>query len=117
MGRLILFTTAAQISEEERAREDYATPDECKQNVLDGIEDEIRRLKALHKRRVSGESQQNEIERLRRNVPESPGLDRVLRYEASLERAFDRTLGQLERLQRLRLGQPVAPRLDVTISG
>ena len=34
-------------------------------------------------------------------------LDYLLRYEASLERNFDRTLGQLERLQRMRLGHPV----------
>jgi hypothetical protein len=36
--------------------------------------------------------------------------------EASLERAFDRTLNQLDRVQRFRLGQPVA-RLDLSISG
>ncbi len=43
-------------------------------------------------------------------------LDRLLRYEASLERAFDRTLNQLERLQRMRHGQPVPPRIDFTVS-
>jgi len=48
-----------------------------------------------------------------RNVPDGPGLDRLLRYEASLERSFDRTLSQLERLQRMRLGQPVLPKLEV----
>jgi hypothetical protein len=112
----VWFETA-QSSEEERLREGFATPEECKQNVLDEIDDEIRRLKAAHKKRITLESQHNEIELLRGKVPDSPWLDRVLRYEASLERAFDRTLGQLERLRRLRLGQPVAPRVDVTISG
>lgn len=111
----VWFDTS-QCSEEERVREGFATPEECKQNALDEIDDEIRRLKASHKKRITLESQQNEIELLRRKVPDSPWLDRVLRYEASLERAFDRTLGQLERIRRLRLGQPVAPRLDVTIS-
>ncbi len=38
-------------------------------------------------------------------------VDRLQRYEGSLERSFDRTLSQLERLQRLRLGQPVLPAL------
>jgi hypothetical protein len=85
-------------------------------NVLDEIDAEIRRLKGLHKRRKSSEPERADIDLLRRNVPESLWLDRVLRYEASLERAFDRTLSQLERMQRLRLGQPVA-RLDVSISG
>lgn len=112
-----MWFDTAQLSEEERAREDYATPDDCKQNVLDGIRDEVRRLRALHKRHTHFQFQQNEIEIARRSIPDAPWLDRVLRYEASVERAFDRTLAQLERLQRLRRGQPVAPRVDVTISG
>jgi hypothetical protein len=50
-------------------------------------------------------------------VPEAPRLDRILRYSASLERDFDRTLNQLERLQRMRRGQPATPTLNVNISG
>ena len=46
-------------------------------------------------------------------IPDGPQLDRFLRYEAALERHFDRTLSQLERLQRMRLGQPVLPKLEV----
>ena len=112
----VWFETA-EVPEEERAREGYATPEQCKKNALKGIDSEIQRLKIFHKRSASVESERSKIEIVRRNVPEAPALDRLLRYEASLERGFDRTLGQLERLQRLRLGQPVAPRLDVTISG
>jgi hypothetical protein len=50
------------------------------------------------------------------NVPESTRLDRLLKYSASLERDFDRTLNQLERLQRIRTGQPVPPQFNVNIS-
>ncbi len=46
------------------------------------------------------------VEGVRRVVPESPALDRLLRYEVSLERSFDRTLTQLERLRRMHLVQP-----------
>lgn len=56
---------------------------------------------------------EDEVEHLCRRVLDNPGLDRLLRYEASLERQFDRTLSQLERLQRMRLGQPVLPRIEV----
>ena len=66
----VWFETA-QASEEERVREGYATPEECKHNIIDGIDDEIRRLKALHKRRRACSSQRAQIELLRRNVPES----------------------------------------------
>jgi len=40
-------------------------------------------------------------------------LEAPSRHKASLERNFDRTLGQLERLQRMRLGQPVLLKLEV----
>ncbi len=49
-------------------------------------------------------------------VMKRPRSDRLLRYEASLERSFDRTLSQLERLQRMRAGQPVLPELKVRVS-
>jgi hypothetical protein len=111
-----VWLTTAVCPEEERVGEGYATPEKCKQNILQAIDAEIHRLKVFQKRSVSIESERIRIEILRQGVPDAPGIDRFLRYEASLERAFDRTLNQLERLQRLRLGQPVAPRLDVSIS-
>jgi hypothetical protein len=43
-------------------------------------------------------------------------LDILCRYEVSLDRALDRTLNQLERYQRMRLGQPVAPPINVNLS-
>jgi hypothetical protein len=49
-------------------------------------------------------------------VPSPEVSDRLLRVEAHLSREFDRTLSQLERLQRFRKGQPAPPRLDVHIS-
>jgi hypothetical protein len=43
-------------------------------------------------------------------------LDRLVRYESNLERAFDRTLTQLERIRRVRSGEPLPPQLDIKIS-
>ena len=48
-------------------------------------------------------------------VSDPGALDRLVRYESSLERAFDRTLAQLERAQRVRKGQPLPPQVDVRI--
>lgn len=53
------------------------------------------------------------MELLACKVPATQDLDRLLRYEASLERTFDRTLAQLERLQRLRLGLAVPHRVEL----
>ncbi len=56
------------------------------------------------------------LERLCSFVPETPRLDRLLRCEANLDRSFHRTLTELELLQRMRLGQPVLPRVEVSLS-
>jgi hypothetical protein len=52
------------------------------------------------------------------DFPGFPGVDRllILRYEANLHRVFDRTLSQLERLQRIRLGQPVPPPMMLEVT-
>ena len=103
----------SKVSEEEREREGYASPEQCRKNVLQEIDEEIRRLKHDQKTRASVQTARTQLEIVSRNVPDGPGLDRLLRYEGSLERSFDRTLSQLERLQRIRLGQPVLPKLEV----
>ncbi len=77
---------------------------------------EIRRLRDYRGERAPIESKRLELDILRFSIPEPQRLDRLLRYEASLERSFDRILNQLERMQRLRRGQPVAPRIDVNVS-
>jgi hypothetical protein len=107
---------AARVAEEERTREGYATPEEGKKEVLRAISAEIKRLRLDRLNRESIEAKLRMVEALRQSVPDSPGLDRLLRYESSLERSFDRTLTQLERQQRIRRGQPLPPQLDVKIS-
>ena len=59
---------------------------------------------------------QNRLHAAKALVPKQEVIDRLQRYEASLERSFDRTLSQLERLQRVRRGQPVLPALKVDVS-
>ena len=89
---------------------------ECGQIVMEKIDKEIRRIKRDQKARSFVQAARTQLEIVCRNVPDGPGLDRLLRYEASLDRSFDRTLSQLERLQRMRLGQPVLPKLEVSHS-
>ena len=57
-----------------------------------------------------------ELETVTHLVPHQEVADRFQRCEGSLERAFDRTLVQLERLQRIRTGHPVPPPLKVELS-
>ena len=115
-NRYFQLLATSQVPEEERQLKGYCTPEQCRDKMLSGIDAEIRRLQDYRQEQAKIESERTKLEVLRRKVPESAKLDRLLRYEASLERAFDRTLNQLERMQRLRRGQPVAPLIDVKVS-
>ena len=108
-----IWRQTSQTPEEERLREGYALPMECRMNILQLIDEEIVRLRIDQQARAAVQTARTQLEIVSRNVPDGPGLDRLLRYEASLERSFDRTLRQLERLQRITLGQPVPPKLEV----
>jgi hypothetical protein len=100
-----------------RANNGFASPAECKENFLEEVNEEIGRLKRYQKAQVSMQANRRKLESLGQNVPDTPASERLLRYEAHLDRAFDRTLNQLERLQRMRLGQPVPPPIKVQLSG
>lgn len=104
------------VSEEKRKVEGYASPSQSKERFLEKINIEICRLTDYQKTRASMESKRRELEILRRGIPEADRLDRLQRYQTSLDRAFDRTLNQLERLQRIRRGQPLPPQIDVKVS-
>ncbi len=49
-------------------------------------------------------------------IPPPEVAERLQRYEIMLERSIDRTLGQLDRLQRMRRGQPVSPTVKVELA-
>lgn len=74
----VIWSRTAAVSEEERQRERHATRDQCKQKMLRDIDGETRRLKHYQKSRASIKSDRTKLEILRRNVPDSPGLDRLL---------------------------------------
>ena len=80
------------------------------------MEAEIHRLKQFKKSQRPDQIEQGRQEVLRLSMNEGSGLELLVRYETSLERAFDRTLAQLERVQRIRLGQPVPPRLEIGLN-
>jgi hypothetical protein len=109
----LVWMATSEVSEEERVREGYAPAEQCRKNILQEIDEETRCLKRNQKVRTSVQAARTQLEIVSRNVPDAPTLDRLLRYETSLERNFDRTLSQLERLQRIRKGQPVLPELKV----
>jgi hypothetical protein len=106
----------SELPEDERQRKGHPSLSACLENVSQAIDDETKRLEQLREKRARAQHERCRLEKLRLSIPGGPGSERLLRYETSLERSFDRTLHQLERLQRMRRGQPVAPPLDVKIS-
>ncbi len=49
-------------------------------------------------------------------IPNREALDKLLRYETTIDRALNRSLDRLERLQRRRRGEPVPPPLSVRLT-
>jgi hypothetical protein len=104
---------ASQATPAERAKKGFASEVDCVQKFIAETEKEIRRLEGLRKRPVQNadprpltdDEQPEGMELLRWAIPDPGAMDRLLRYEASLERELDRTLMQLERHQRMRESQ------------
>jgi hypothetical protein len=118
-----IFSTVAVIEGESRA--DF-------ENLLDGLREYFLPVGALEEILVEKLAVLFWRERrlliadgkadIRNNQMDSLGLeeparwDLLLRYDATLDRAIDRTLNQLERFQRMRLGHPVPPPINVNVS-
>ena len=96
--------------------QDSASLEKSKNRFLEGLEAEIERLNLYKSERALIESTRLKLASLSRGVPDAMQMDRLLRYAASLDRDVDRLLKQLERLQRMRLGQPLPPPVDVNVS-
>jgi hypothetical protein len=107
---------STKVTEEERAQAGHPTPEQCKKIVLREVGVEIRRLEQYREKREPIESERRKVEILRQRVPDSPGLDRLLRYGNNLEREFYRLLAQYEHAQQTRKRQPLPPRSDVNTS-
>ncbi len=122
LGQETLLDTQANWLDFMEAREDlrhtetYMSTRISSKDMLKKIEAEISRLEQFKISQRSSQLEQGRVEVLRLSINEGAGLERLIRYEASLERAFDRTLAQLERVQRMRLGLHVAPRLEIGVN-
>jgi hypothetical protein len=115
-GSYQLYARVASLPDTVREQSELPPPGDCRRHFLNELEQEIARLHLYDLDKVVVEHRRAELEFRRRNVPDSSRLDQLMRYSITLERTFDRTLTQLERAQRMRRGQPVAPQLDVKIS-
>jgi hypothetical protein len=106
----------AELSDEERQKKGRPSTAECRANFVKELKRQIDVLETYGETKPEFEAPKKELDAISRNVPDTPQLDRLLRYEASLERNIDRTLSQLERFQRMRLGQSVPPSINLNVT-
>jgi len=112
----LAWLNASKGSDEEREQNGCASPQKCKENFLEDVNEEIRRLEGYRKEHVTIRAFKLELESLRRSVPEGPRMDQLLRYETTIFREIGHIQNQLERLQRVRLGQQVPPPISLNVT-
>jgi hypothetical protein len=85
--------------------------------MVASIDPEIERRTTLKKILGINERQRLKDKSSAALIPGQEVSDRLLRYETHLSRKIDRILNQLQRVQRMRKGQPVFPpvKVDVTL--
>lgn len=109
---------ALKATAEAREKKGFASETDCENRFVDATEKEISRLERLMKKYGAGHRSFREPKTNYNNVSlyimfDNSVSDILLRYQTSLERSIDRTIDRLERLRRMRLGQPVLPKLEV----
>jgi hypothetical protein len=110
------WSEASNLSQAERICNGYATPDECVEEFLSDLAEELGRLRTSGAETARLKRERVTLEVTMRALPRPERAELLLKYKSVIERDFERTLSQLERIQRQRRGQPQAPRIDVTIA-
>ena len=85
-------------------RKETPSPEQCKAIMLDLIEEEKKKLMNL--KEILEENEQLELEATLASLylPSREAVEKILRYETTIERQLYRAMSQLERLQRQRQG-------------
>jgi hypothetical protein len=102
------------------ANPDGLAPEVLKENfrraVVAYIERELNLYRQLRGERQEREEKEEAARQAADILPGAAVLDKIMRYEITLERQLYRAMDQLERLQRRRDGEEVPPPLNVELS-
>jgi hypothetical protein len=88
-------------------------------DALACLEDHISQYEAMADRRQGQMEVEDSMRRAIAMLPAADCLEKIIRYESALQRQLNRSLNQLERLQRRRLGEnvPAPAVMDVSLRG
>ena len=84
--------------------------------VLEVLNDYVNSCEGTLLRIAEDERRKAQVQRDASLLPGRKIVDRILKYESTLERQFYRAMNQLERLQRMRRGEVVPPPMVVQVS-
>jgi hypothetical protein len=108
-----VYATSVRLAEKNG---DISGNAKLKEIIVAFICTENERLKELEEVLLTGDRQRMEYKLSAAVIPGQEGMELLMRYETHFSREIDRILNQIERLQRMRKGQPLPPQLDVKIS-
>ena len=89
---------------------------ETQENLIKLIDDRLRRMEIFGEWAIEKEKMKVESEKRRLSLPSGNATDKLIRYEAHLDRQLFRATDQLERIQRQRRGEIVPPPLNVNVA-
>lgn len=91
-------------------------PDKCKEAILKLLDEEKAKLVGL--KAIIEENELMELDAKCKSfvLPPKEAVEKILRYESSIERQLYRAMNQLERIQRQRRGEVVPPPISVELS-
>jgi hypothetical protein len=112
----VIYEIANAVAELTRGREGTENAEFLTETLCQVIDEEVESLADLYKVKATSELQKIKNNVAAARMPSEEASDRIIRCEAHLSREIDRTLNRIERLQRIRKGQPLPPQVDVKIS-
>jgi len=105
-----------RLSQNSNGTDNAPRREENKKEALKYID---RELAVLHWRKAECDKREEAEEEARQAaalLPTAEALDKIMRYETTLHRQMYRAMNQLERLQRMRLGEIVPPPVTMEVS-
>jgi hypothetical protein len=108
------FLHGSTMEGDEKEGEAHSSQEKCERSMLKYIDKEITRLAVLKQDFEEIQTERLTHEAETHLVPIA--VDRLIRYETMLSREIDKTLNQLERLQRRRHGEKDLPPIKLDLS-
>ncbi len=87
-----------------------------KKRALAYLDEKLRLISWSKSKCEEREKMEEEARQMAAVLPPMKVLDKILRYETQLKRQLSRAMMQLERVQRMRLGEAVPPPLTMEVS-